>query len=94
MVAKNRVWSFRRGIWRPFATKGRVSRPQLPIRLTVKRPPVIRALAQLSATLIMLASAGGAEHARVVHEAMGKLLPPFEGSRHPRPGRVWCRRGT
>jgi hypothetical protein len=45
-------------------------------------PPVVRALAQLSATLIMLASAGEVGHARVVHEAIGRLLPPLEGSRN------------
>jgi len=44
-------------------------------------PPVIRALAQLSATLIMLATAGEVGHARAVHEAIGELLPPLEGSR-------------
>lgn len=43
--------------------------------------PVLRALAQLSGTLIMLAGAGEVGHARVVHEAIGKLLPGLEGSR-------------
>jgi hypothetical protein len=38
-------------------------------------------MAQLSATLIMLASAGEVGHARVVHEVIGKLLAPHEGSR-------------
>jgi hypothetical protein len=44
-------------------------------------PPVVRALAQLSATLIMLASAGEVGHARVVHDAIGKLLALQSGSR-------------
>jgi hypothetical protein len=43
-------------------------------------PPVVRALAQLSGTLIMLANAGEVGHARVVHDAIGKLLAPLEGS--------------
>ncbi|MCK6588523.1 MAG: hypothetical protein L6Q76_13170 [Polyangiaceae bacterium] len=44
-------------------------------------PPVVRALAQLSDTLLMLAGAGEVEQARVVHEAIGKLLTSPEGSR-------------
>jgi hypothetical protein len=44
-------------------------------------PSVVRALAQLSGTLIMLAGAGEVGRARVVHEAIGKLLAPPEGSR-------------
>jgi len=44
-------------------------------------PPVVRALAQLSGTLIMLAGAGEVGRARVVHDAIGKLLAPPEGSR-------------
>jgi hypothetical protein len=43
--------------------------------------PVVRALAQLSGTLLMLANAGEVGHARVVHDAIGKLLAPQEGSR-------------
>ena len=41
-------------------------------------PPVVRALAQLSGTLIMLADAGEIEHAQAVHEVIGKLLVPQE----------------
>jgi hypothetical protein len=44
-------------------------------------PPVVRALAELSGTLIMLAGAGEVGPARVVHDAIGKLLAPQEGSR-------------
>jgi hypothetical protein len=49
-------------------------------------PPLLRALAQLSDTLVMLAGAGEVGHARVVHEAMGKLLPYLEGSRNAERG--------
>ena len=38
--------------------------------------PVLRALAQLSETMIMLAGEGEMGHARVVHEATGRLLTP------------------
>jgi hypothetical protein len=41
-------------------------------------PLVVRALAQLSGTLIMLAEAGEVGHARAVHDAIGKLLAPQE----------------
>jgi dihydropteroate synthase len=44
-------------------------------------PPVVRALVQLSATLIMLVSAGEVGHALAVHHAIGKLLTSLEGSR-------------
>jgi hypothetical protein len=37
-------------------------------------PPFLRALAQLSTTMIMLAGAGELGYARAVHEMMGKLL--------------------
>lgn len=43
-------------------------------------PPILRALAQLSGTLLMLTEAGEVGHARVVHEAIGKLLPSRKGS--------------
>lgn len=38
--------------------------------------PVLRALAQLSETMSMLAGEGEMAHARVVHEAIGRLLTP------------------
>lgn len=41
-------------------------------------PPILRALAQLSGTLLMLAGAGEVGHARAVHEVIGKLLGPQE----------------
>jgi hypothetical protein len=41
-------------------------------------PPVLQALAQLSETMIMLASEGELGHARAVHEAIGKLLTPSD----------------
>lgn len=38
--------------------------------------PLLRALAQLSKTMIMLAGEGEMGHARAVHEATGRLLTP------------------
>ena len=38
--------------------------------------PILRALAQLSETMIMLAGEGEMGHARAVHEAIGRLLTP------------------
>jgi hypothetical protein len=37
-------------------------------------PAVVRALVQLSETMIMLAGAGEVAHARAVHEMIGRLL--------------------
>ena len=42
-------------------------------------PAVVRALVQLSGTLLMLVGAGEVGHARVVHDTIGKLLTPLEG---------------
>jgi hypothetical protein len=38
--------------------------------------PVVRALAQLSETMIMLADAGELGYARAIHEVIGRLLLP------------------
>ena len=54
-------------------------------------PPIIRALAQLSGTLLMLVGAGEVGHARVVHDAIGKLLTPLEGCVPQSPGPTWLR---
>ena len=73
MVARWRVWSFRRDLETAsdqtphVATSGASSGDS-------SATPTVRALIHLSSTLIMLVGAGELHYARVVHEAIGKLL--------------------
>jgi len=50
--------------------------------------PVLRALAQLSETMIMLAGEGEMGHARAVHEAIGRLLTSSSDSPEAPPANV------